>query len=161
MESSVRIDWPRAGCRAKVSVSSYSATVGCLLVGLGLWCPVPARHRKMVQVDKSYNEREVILAVGDVVEISLAENPSTGFRWELKDKPKPACSLVKSWFESAAGPPGKGGTRRWQFQAVHSGTGEISLEYRRPWEQGTPPGRTFHLTVQVRKEGQNPKAPSE
>jgi inhibitor of cysteine peptidase len=106
----------------------------------------------MMKIDRSYNEREVTLDMGEVVEISLAENPTTGFRWELRVKPEPACSLVKSWFEPAAGPPGKGGTHRWQFQAVRPGSAEIKLEYRRPWEQETCPGQTFKLRVQVRKE---------
>lgn len=135
-----------------MNASSIYRTIGCLLIGFGLWCPVYARHPKMMQVDRSYNGRQVTLAVGEVVEISLAENPTTGFRWDLKVKPEPACAFVKSTFEPATGPPGKGGTHRWQFQAVRSGTGEIELEYRRPWEHNTPPAQTFKLSVRVRKE---------
>jgi inhibitor of cysteine peptidase len=156
LESSVRIQWTGVGRRAKVNVSSIHRTIGCLFVGLGLWYPLYARNPKMIQVDRSYNEREVTLAIGEVVEISLAENRTTGFHWELRTKPEPACSLVKSWFEPGTGPPGKGGTHRWQFQAVRSGTGEIKLEYRRPWEQETPPGQTFKLSVHVRKESTTP-----
>ena len=117
----------------------------------------------MVQVDRSYNEREITLAIGEVVAISLAENRTTGFGWELRVNPEPACLLVKSWFEPAKGAPGKGGTHRWQFQAVRPGTGEIKLEYRRHWEQETPPGQTFKLTVHVRKESttRDSTAPSE
>lgn len=150
LESGVRIDWTGVSRRAKVKVSSIYRTIGCLFVGLGLCCPLYARQPKMIQVDRSHNEREVTLAIGEVVEISLAENRTTGFRWELRVKPEPPCALIKSWFEPATGPPGKGGTHRWQFQAVSSGTGEIKLEYRRPWEQGKPPGQTFKLSVRVR-----------
>jgi inhibitor of cysteine peptidase len=106
----------------------------------------------MIQVDRRYNGREVVLAVGDAVVISLAENPTTGFRWDLVAKPEPACQLVKSTFEPAMGPLGKGGTHRWQYQAVRSGTAEIALEYRRPWERNTPPAQTFKLSLRVRKE---------
>jgi inhibitor of cysteine peptidase len=106
----------------------------------------------MIQIDRSYNDREVTLTIGEVVEISLAENPTTGFRWELRVKPEPSCSLIKDWSESATGPPGKGGTHRWQFQAVRPGTGEIKLEYRRPWEQEAAPRHSFNLRVRVRKE---------
>jgi inhibitor of cysteine peptidase len=135
-----------------VNAFRICTTIGCLLVGFGFWCPAYARQPKMIQVDRSYNGRQVTLAVGEVVEISLAENPTTGFRWDLKVKPEPACTLLKSTFEPATGPPGKGGTHRWQFQAVRSGSGEIVLVYRRPWEQNTPPGQTFRLSVRVRKE---------
>jgi inhibitor of cysteine peptidase len=110
----------------------------------------------MVQVDSSYNGRDVTLAIGEVVELSLAENPTTGFGWQFGVKPEPACSLVKSWFEAPNGPPGKGGIHRWQFQAVRSGTGEIKLEYRRSWEKDTPPAQTFQLSVHVRKKSATP-----
>jgi inhibitor of cysteine peptidase len=152
LESGVRIDWTSAGGLANMKASSIYTTIGCLFVGFGLWCPVYARRPKMIQVDRSYNERAVTLAVGELVEISLAENRTTGFRWDLKVKPEPACALVESTFEPATGPPGKGGTHRWQFQAVRSGTGEIELEYRRTWEHDTPPGQTFKLSIRVRKE---------
>lgn len=127
-----------------------------LFVPLELWYPIYTRSPKMMQVDRSYNEREVTLAIGEVVEISLAENPTTGFRWGLRVGPEPTCSLVKSWFEPAVGAPGKGGTRRWQFQAERSGTGEIKLEYRRPWELETPPGQMFKLSVHVRRQSATP-----
>lgn len=115
-----------------------------------LWCLAYARHPKMLEVDRSYDGREVTLGVGEVVALSLAENPTTGFRWDFAVKPEPACTLVKSTFERATGSPGKGGTHRWRFQAVHPGSGEIELEYRRPWEKETPPSQTFKLTVRVR-----------
>ena len=135
-----------------MKTSGPYTTMAWMVVGLGLWCPLYARQPKMVQVDRSYNGREVVLAVGDVVDISLAENPTTGFRWELAAKPGPACLLVKSTFEPAVGPPGKGGTHHWHFQAAHSGTAEVALEYRRPWERNTPPAKRFMLSLRVRKE---------
>jgi inhibitor of cysteine peptidase len=109
-----------------------------------------------MQVDRSYNGREVTLAMGDVMEITLEENPSTGYRWDLKVKPEPACSQVKNWFKATGGPPGSGGTHHWQFQAVRPGAAEINLEYRRPWEKDTPPRETFKLRVQVRKDSATP-----
>jgi inhibitor of cysteine peptidase len=116
----------------------------------------------MIQIDEQYNGREVSLAVGEMLEISLAENRTTGFRWDLKSKAEPVCILVKSTFEPAMGPPGRGGTHRWQFQAVRAGTAKIELEYRRPWEQNSPPGRTLKVNVQVQKQASLPNSrPSE
>jgi inhibitor of cysteine peptidase len=115
----------------------------------GLWCLVYAQHPKMVEVDRSYDGREVTLAVGAVVELSLAENPTTGFRWDFVVKPEPACTIVKNTFEPATGSPGKGGIHRWQFKAARPGVAVIDLEYRRPWEKETPASRTFKLTISV------------
>ncbi|HMD99549.1 MAG TPA: protease inhibitor I42 family protein [Terriglobia bacterium] len=113
----------------------------------------------MIHINADSNGREVSAAVGETLEISLAENRTTGFRWELKSKAETACILVKDAAEPAKGPPGKGGTHRWQFQAVRPGTGEIELEYRRPWERDAPPQRTFQITVRVEQANSTP--PSE
>ena len=105
---------------------------------------------KMVQVDQSYNGHEVTLAVGQVMELSLHENPTTGFRWDLKTKAEPECELVASTFDPPPGErPGNGGIRRWQFRAVHPGSGEIELEYRRPWEKDAAPAKVYKLDVRV------------
>ena len=112
----------------------------------------------MIHVDASHNGGEVTLEVGEVVEISLAENRTTGFRWEIKSQAEPACALVNSTFEAAVSPPGKGGTHRWQFQAEHQGIGEIALEYRRAWDPDVPPRQSFRLNVTVRERGSSPSS---
>lgn len=132
-----------------MKLSRIITTIGGLLIVFDLLCLVDAQHTKMIEVDRSYDGSEVTLGVGDVVVLSLAENPTTGFRWDFAAKPEPACMLVKSTFEPATGSPGKGGTHHWRFQAVRPGSGKIELEYRRRWEKGTPPSQTFKLSVRV------------
>jgi inhibitor of cysteine peptidase len=110
-------------------------------------------HGKMMHVDQSYNGREVTLAVGQVLELALSENRTTGFRWDLKTKAEPACELVESTFNPPVGHRGNGGIHRWQFRAVQSGGGEIELEYRRPWEKDAAPARVYKLGVRVRDSG--------
>jgi inhibitor of cysteine peptidase len=44
---------------------------------------------------------------------------------------------------------GAPGVEEWTFKALKKGTSIISMEYRRPWETGTPPAKTFSLTVVV------------
>jgi inhibitor of cysteine peptidase len=116
-------------------------------------------RRKMLHVDQSYNAREVTLAVGQVLELALSENRTTGFRWDLKTKAEPACELVESTFSPPEGHPGNGGTHRWQFRAVQSGSGEIELEYRRPWEKDAAPAKVFKLGVRVRDLGNGGSTP--
>jgi inhibitor of cysteine peptidase len=108
---------------------------------------------KMMHVDQSYNGHEVTLAVGQVMEVSLSENPTTGFRWDLKTKAEPACELVASTFASSGGHPGNGGIHRWQFRAVRPGSGEIELEYRRSWEKDAAPAKVYKLGVRVLVDG--------
>jgi inhibitor of cysteine peptidase len=104
----------------------------------------------MIEIDKSYDEREVDMKVGDVAEVKLAENPTTGYRWVFAAKPEPVCKIADDSFEPAGGAPGAGGTHRWKFEAVSSGTGAVELEYRRPWEKNAAAGQTFKLSIRVR-----------
>jgi predicted secreted protein len=104
---------------------------------------------KMMHVGQSDNGREVTLAMGQILELSLAENPTTGFHWDLKSKAGPACELVDSTFvPPEGGRLGAGGIHRWQFRAVHSGSGEVELEYRRSAEDAAP-AKVYKLGVRV------------
>lgn len=107
---------------------------------------------KMMHVDQSYNGREVTLTMGQVLELALSENPTAGFRWDLKTKAEPACELVESNFKPGER-LGNGGIHRWQFRAVQSGSGEIELEYRRQWEKDAAPAKVYKLGVRVRDSG--------
>jgi inhibitor of cysteine peptidase len=108
---------------------------------------------KIMHVGQGDNGQEVTLVVGQVLELALSENRTTGFRWDLKTKAEPACELVESTFNPPGGPPGNGGIHRWQFRAVHPGNGEIELEYRRPWEKDAAPAKVYKLSVRVRGPG--------
>jgi inhibitor of cysteine peptidase len=104
---------------------------------------------EMLEIGQDENGREVTLAVGGAVELSLAENRTTGYHWELKESAEPICELVKDEFEPSSGPPGSGGVHRWRFEAVKPGSGKIRLQYRRPWEKNTAPARTYEVSVRV------------
>ncbi len=48
------------------------------------------------------------------------------------------------------GVEGAAGKEIWTFHAVEKGQSTIFMEYRRPWEQGVEPAKTFTLTVVVK-----------
>jgi len=101
-----------------------------------------------IRLDQSFDTREVVLRRNQMLELAFSENPTTGFRWELIETGAPVCALRHDSFDVASGGVGKGGTRRWLFEAVSVGVGTISLVYRRSWEDKAP-ARTFTLTVRV------------
>jgi inhibitor of cysteine peptidase len=110
----------------------------------------------MLRADESYNGRTVNLAAGQLLEISLGENPTTGYRWRLVEAATAThsskCVLVKDLYEPGhARVAGQGGTHRWQFQAAESGACTLELEYRRSWQKGVSPERTFRIHVEIRK----------
>jgi inhibitor of cysteine peptidase len=109
----------------------------------------------MVQVDDSFNGREVSLQAGDTLEVSLSENASTGFQWsvppELKHRFDTVIREREQAVEGSSGPPGKPGVRHLYFETIGTGTAELELHYRRSWESKAPPARKFKLRVRVRK----------
>jgi inhibitor of cysteine peptidase len=143
-----------------------------LVFGFGVLLPARAGYLdtsrvKMLRADESYNGRTVTLAAGELLEIALAENPTTGYRWHPLEVAtagaNPTCLPVKDSYEPGrARVAGQGGIHRWQFQAAESGSCTIELEYRRSWQKGTPPERTFRIHVEVRKgaQGSDPAKPS-
>jgi inhibitor of cysteine peptidase len=110
-----------------------------------------AQSSKMIKVDDSFNGREVALQTGDALEVAIAENATTGFRWFVKTKLDflPEFQESEPPPSSPPGPPGKGGVHRFYFRAAHAGTGELELEYRRSWEKQKAPARLYKLRVRV------------
>ena len=46
--------------------------------------------------------------------------------------------------------PGAPGHQSFKFNAISTGNDTIDLEYRRPWEKGVAPAKTFGLIVSVK-----------
>jgi inhibitor of cysteine peptidase len=124
---------------------------GLVLLSVCVCCVSCKRTSLTINADKSYDDRSINLHVGDGVKLSLAENPTTGYRWEFVTNPEPYCVVVSdAYVADAGGAIGSGGAHEWTFRAVSQGTGTVSLAYRRPWEKDTPPAQTFKLTMVVK-----------
>ena len=113
------------------------------------------QHGNTTQVDDTFNGRQVVLQVGDVLKITLPENGSTGYQWfippELKRKFAKTIRERDQAVEAPDGPPGKAGKRHLFFEAFSAGSGEVELHYRRSWERDTPPARKFRVRTLVKR----------
>jgi inhibitor of cysteine peptidase len=104
----------------------------------------------MIRIDESQNQREVPAKTGDHIELSLPENPTTGYRWELKADGSPVCRPERdSSYQPPEGGVGRGGVRTWAFAVVAAGTAGIELQYRRSFEAGAAPAKTFSVRVRA------------
>jgi inhibitor of cysteine peptidase len=92
--------------------------------------------------------KEVPVAVGETIEIDLAENPTTGYRWRLDASPGAVIRHVSDSFQ-AGKKPGEEGMHRWILRAANAGGGKILGQYRRPWSPDDPPTRTLSIRVRV------------
>ena len=119
------------------------------LLSLSACASVPCQ----VSVDASYLNRVVYVAVGGSLTVTLESNPTTGFRWsesaEISDQ-----TMLEQVGHKFVSPEttlvGAPGEEVWTFKALKKGKPTISMEYRRPWEEGVEPADTFVLRVVVR-----------
>lgn len=81
--------------------------------------------------------------------VSVSENPSTGYLWELTIDDESVVKLVNSEFiyPYQDGLVGATGTRIFTFETVAPGTTTIVLNYARSWEKGS--ADTMTITVEV------------
>ena len=96
------------------------------------------------------------LRVGQVLEIALHTNASTGYSWEVVNAGAPQLARVQlpklpADVVAAEPPmPGAGSVARWHYRAVRPGTATLTLVYRRSWEKDVAPAETVEYPVEVR-----------
>ena len=92
------------------------------------------------------------LAVGGATVITLTENPSTGYRWQLDGPASRNLSLVgisdAGFSRSAGGLIGAAGLRRFKIAARRAGTAVAVFDYVRPWEHAAP-ARRHVVTIDI------------
>ena len=95
--------------------------------------------------------RPLKLRTGDKLEVVLEGNPTTGFKWEVGGADASVVKLTgKPEFKPSSDAVGAAGRYTFHFEAVGMGQTRLKLIYRRPFEQDTPPARTFEVTLTVR-----------
>ncbi len=89
------------------------------------------------------------LNVGDTFDVRLEGNPTTGFTWQVLPSEDPVCALIgEPQFLESAPRVGAPGDFVFTFEAITEGTEDLTLVYRRPWED-TEPLATMNLLLDV------------
>ena len=105
-----------------------------------------------IRLTEKDSGRTLETEVGDVIEIRLPANPSTGYLWSVKAPEMGVFREVESRYETPEESRGKVGAPVWKifsFAVVGPGEAGIKMEYRRPWELGEPPKATFDILVRA------------
>jgi inhibitor of cysteine peptidase len=97
-------------------------------------------------------DRKVDLRPGQTVNIELAENPTTGYSWELAAFRGEDVSrqVGKPEYTRKSDLIGGGGVRTYRFKALKKGQALLIFEYRRPWEKDKAPAKRHVVTLSVR-----------
>jgi len=125
----------------------------CATVAISLGLVACSSVPSQVSADASYSGRQVEVAVGGSVIVTLESNASTGFQWVLVNiGDETALKNVANTYEAPedTGMVGAPGKEIWTFEALKKGTSTIAMEYSQPWPNGTKAAETFDLTVVVK-----------
>lgn len=113
------------------------------------------QQKPVVTLDDADDCSPLKLTQGQELVLTLPSNPTTGFRWELRN---PAASVLKrlgpevySNSEEDSGLVGSGGESTWRFRVAASGDDRLELVYRRPWEKDAEPAESFSCAIQALK----------
>jgi inhibitor of cysteine peptidase len=85
---------------------------------------------------------------GESFEISLPENPTTGFRWKITATGEPVSTMIGEDFRPGIAVGGQG-IHSWRFRTIQAGESEIAMVLQRSWEAPAKPAKTFALRVVV------------
>jgi inhibitor of cysteine peptidase len=103
----------------------------------------------MLLITDAFADRTVEIQTEQTVELRLAENPTTGYRWQLDLGPDPNCKLLSDQYTAAGAAPGGGGEHTWIIQATAPGVCALRLRYQRTWERAAPAAKTFAVSLHV------------
>ncbi|WP_292365477.1 MULTISPECIES: protease inhibitor I42 family protein [unclassified Methanoculleus] len=98
--------------------------------------------------DETNNNETVTLPAGSEITISLDENPTTGYEWNVTSSA--GLEYVNdTYIAPETGLVGAGGVHVWEYLAAEEGTGEFSAIYKRPWENETGDETTFSMAFVI------------
>ena len=106
---------------------------------------------RRVELSADDEGREVELQKDQILTITLASNPTTGYSWEWVDAGDGVLQQVgEAEFKSSSNLVGASGTETLRFSAEKAGQTALKLIYHRPWEKDVEPLETFAVQVVVR-----------
>ncbi len=107
----------------------------------------------VINVNDSDNGSQVTLKQGQILAVTLESNPSTGYSWYPVEKQD---SILEKFGDTLYFPSedddgivGAGGWEILYFTSINIGRETLELVYRRSWEEGVEPVKTFSIDVVV------------
>ena len=100
--------------------------------------------------DEADNGQTVTMGVGDILQITLAENQSTGYLWAVVTNDEAVLRTSEApAYEVDSDTEGAGGRKTFIFEAAAPGTSMLRMVNAMSQETAVEPDRTFELAVQV------------
>ncbi|PJI49174.1 MAG: peptidase inhibitor I42 [Pseudomonas sp.] len=120
---------------------------------LALLAGCAGQSKPVVTLEDASDCKPLKLHEGQELVLILPSNPTTGFRWEMRNAAngllRPLGPEVYSNPEDA-GLVGSAGESTWRFRVTGAGEDKLELAYRRPWEAEVAPAQTFVCPIAVK-----------
>ena len=125
-----------------------------LVLGLALLSACAQKSTTSLALhQKQQSQCPLTLHTGQQLILRMPSNPTTGFRWLVRDS---AANVLQSLGPEVysnpedAGLVGSAGVSTWRFEAIQAGEGRLHLTYERPWEVGVVPAQRFDCQIRVK-----------
>jgi inhibitor of cysteine peptidase len=126
-------------------------SIGLLIISIVVIACSTA-HAPNVRLTGADSGSQIMLHPGDTLEIALAGNPTTGYNWEVQEGAKEVLRQKGApQFKAESARIGAGGTMTFRFECIAVGAVPLSLIYRRNFESGVAPLKTFVVKVKAVK----------
>lgn len=106
-------------------------------------------HNDIWPIDQKMNDFLLLPIVDDIIQLRLAETPSTGYVWGVENGYERVLSLEGSelHFYGPDGQIGQTGERIFTFRVCRHGYENLLLSLKRPWEKIGPTALRFNLRI--------------
>lgn len=104
-------------------------------------------------IKENSQKEKYSLRKGDIVEVILNANPSTGYKWQIENIDNSKIKIVDETYTAKIvnkDVVGSGGKKIYLFKAINKGNTVIELKYFRPFEKEIPPKKKFHINLEIR-----------
>ena len=139
--------------------TARTALLLCALSGGAAFVPLanyvvaaPKEEAKPDMIFTEANDGQTVQAhVGEVFEVRLDSNASTGYSWNVASQETQALEMLgdPKYVRPTTNAPGAGSQQVFRFKIKRIGATKLVLHYKRPWEQDKPPAQVFSLGLQV------------
>ncbi len=102
----------------------------------------------MILIDKTFKGKDVFAQKGDVIEIQLEENPTTGYVWAIKSINDKHLNFLEKKFRKSVEAVGAGGVVSFFVEVIGEGISELHFSFGRPWKQEKED--SFHVIIIVK-----------
>lgn len=129
--------------------------MACLGLFLSLSCATSLAQKSSqpkLTLTEADSGKTVTVDVADEIAITLAENPSTGYTWEIDQTDANTLESLSSKYVQDPAPTvlvGVPGNRTFMFQALKPGTVHLGLKQWQPWEGNKSIVNRFDVIINV------------